>query len=67
MYSVGEGGVKLRCSGLVGRVEELTAHGEVGGLGGDDGGGEGDGAVSWKFALCLRHACSLRWAMVSEM
>lgn len=25
----------------------LTADGEVGGLGGDDCGGEGDGAVAW--------------------
>lgn len=33
-------------SGL-GRVEERTAHGEVGRLGGDDGGGESNGAVIW--------------------
>lgn len=31
----------------LGRMEELTAHAEVGGLGGDDGGGESDGAVTW--------------------
>ena len=48
MYSVKEVGV--RCNQMQ-RVDwksgGLTAHGQVGGLGGDDGGSESDGAVGW--------------------
>jgi hypothetical protein len=37
------------------RRGKLASDGELGGLGGDDGGGEGDGAVTWEVAMGLRH------------